>query len=401
VKAPRWRPQDEALLLRLEDEARFDQLWRERVPGTARPPSPRAAGLVSAFRERGVEGEALRGILEDPPLADLPPRLCHHLALFDDRVADLREAAADGPGALEARVRALAAWVRLASERRYLEDLFDRVTGTAFRPSERGPALERVLTLPVRRLVERASGAARDERTRSALRALARMEEAVTRAGVDGPLAERFSREAESARGRILDEALAPVAASLEEAEGRAPDGPAVARLLEQATALWRFADRDELVERFLVQRSIPHLWRLYKLERWEDLTRALDPLIEPSEHLARRIVGDATRVAYAAPCAQIHVFRAETSLTHAGRMRLAERALEICPTHRNGRAILASALVDRAHRALDRAAPWATGDAMTAAARDLVRAQELFPLSRRLPAAKARLKAMGRDIDA
>ena len=117
------------------------------------------------------------------------------------------------------------------------------------------------------------------------------------------------------------------------------------------------------------------------------------------SSHAAR-IERDSTRLAYAAPCAQMFVFRAEVAQTFDGQVELAERAVALCSTHRNGRLVLADLLIERGLRVLDVAKPWATGDALAKAAKDVRRAAELFPQLKRLPEAKQRLKAMGRDID-
>ena len=95
-----------------------------------------------------------------------------------------------------------------------------------------------------------------------------------------------------------------------------------------------------------------------------------------------------------------MYVFSAEVGATLEVQLRDAERAVALCPTHRNGSLILADLLVHRAMRALDTVTPWRESKTLDRAAADVRRAEALYPQLKRLPDAKLRLKAKGRDLD-
>ena len=66
-----WRPDDAALLTRLENEQLLGALWRLRTYPSAPPPHPRAAGLVHLLREDEVQTAAPS---RKRPAPGLPPR---------------------------------------------------------------------------------------------------------------------------------------------------------------------------------------------------------------------------------------------------------------------------------------------------------------------------------------
>ena len=410
-----WRPEDEALLQRLEDEALFERVWRDLGGADATLPHPRAAGVLQSLRETDEGARALAranvgdtapllAILHQPPAAG--PRLAHHLALLHGRLADVLERADDAgrrASAEQARLRSLGHWLALAADATYLREMGDAVVGASLPAHEIQKAATDAPFEPIERLGRKAKAGARElgEPARLALRVLARMRVACDAAGVSDELRRKVEGRARREREAAIDAATARVDGAIEEALVRdAPTGELVS-LLWDGVAVWRWSDRDEQVERYLVQRITPALWQRYHARRWDDVRALLHPLEEPLEHLARLIETDPTKLAYAAPCAQMYVFRAEVAPSFEAQLALCERAVALCSTHRNGRLILADLLVERALRVVDKSMPWATGDALSKAAADVKRAEELYPTLKRLPDAKQRLKAKGCDVDA
>lgn len=413
---PPWRPEDEALLRRLEDEALFERAWRALVGANVAPPHRRAAGVLVALRgsvdgaaavERAENGELapLLRMLTQPPAASLRPRLAHHLALLHRQLADALERAdeAQRAGAQKAWLRALAMWAWLGQEEQYLRNLADAVVGEALPAAERARvATEAPLEL-LGHLGHRACQGARQltESAAIALSVLSRVSEACDMAGCGPPLRARMQERARREREAAVDAALARVDAALEEAIVRGAPADELVSLLFDGVAVWRWSGRDEQAERLLIRRVTPVLWDLYRESRWEVMQSLLRPLEQPVDHLALRIEGDVTKLAYAAPCAQIYVFRAEIAPTLDRQLAYAEKAVALCSTHRNGRMVLADLLIERALRGLDTAMPWATGDALTRATKDVRRAENLYPQLKRLEMAKRRLKSLGSDLDA
>ncbi len=412
---PAWRPDDEALLARLEDEATFERVWRA-VAGDARLPHARAAGMIAALRARtdgavAVE-QAARGELapilrltSQPDPSTLTPALAHHLALFHEQVAAVLERSGDASRAASAehpRLRSLAMWLWLAEESAYLTRVAESVTAGALAANEVAKVAAEAPYEAIARLgvSARAGARALSEPARVALVVLSRVSEAATLAGVSERVQRHAERAAARARSAAIDEAVGRIDQALEEASTHGASVEALAPLFADGAAVWRWSASDEQVEHFLVERVTPFCWERYREQRWAELRSLLRPLQDPVDHLAARIERDPTRLAYAAPCAQMFVFRAEVAQTFDGQLALAERAVALCSTHRNGRLVLADLLIERGLRALDVAKPWATGDALAKAAKDVRRAAELFPQLKRLPEAKQRLKAMGRDID-
>ncbi len=408
-----WRAEDQRLLERLEDEALFEQVWRALAGTDDGAPHPRAAGVLVALREdaetRGLVEAARRGdmagllkALHRPDPARLAPRHAHHLALLWDRVADVLEPTHE-TGSVLARKHSLAMWAWLAAEPAYLEALAERVIDGALPPPEVGRAVQEAPLASLDRLGARALADAneRGDRGRLALAALRLVPEACDDAGCGDELRRRLEARSRRHREAAVDAAIRRVDDRIEQS---LIDHAPVAELVEhasEAAAIWQWAGRDEQVERFLVQRLTPALWDRYRERAWSDVAALLRPLQAPVESLAIRIESDPSKLAYAAPCAQIFVFMAEVASQFERQLALAERALLLCETHRNGRLVLADLLVERGLRRLDRAGVFGAGDALNDAAADIRRAESLFPQLKRLPAAKQRLKAKGVDLDA
>jgi hypothetical protein len=409
-----WRAEDEALLARLVDEKLLEGVWTE-LAGSAPPPHRRAAGIFASMRARKIAPEPIdRALAGDfAPLAhaisqldrsSLDAPLAHHLALFFGSLADALEPEREHSAPAErARMRSIAMWLFLADEETYLRTIAERVIAGALPAAEVARAAGEAPFEAIDRLGERAKSGAKDLTwpARAALRALAHVGEAAKLAGASDRVRKLAERRARHARSVAIDDAIAPIDRALEEASTREASTPELVALFDQGKNTWIWSEKDEHVEHFLVERITPFCWERYRERRWKELSALELSILEPVDHLAHRIMNDPTHLAYAAPCAQMYVFRAETAPSFERQIELAERAVALCPTHRNGRLVLADLLVERGMRALDVALPWATGDAISKAAHDVRRAGELFPLLKRLEEAKRRLKAMGRDLDA
>ncbi len=435
---PGWRVEDEVLLQRLEDESVLEALFVSLVsPGTAeRTPRtserqgassgrgehdhderqsgerllagqlhPRAAGLVAELRKHALgaavvsmvlrEGDVahLASFIDDLVLAECAPELLHHLALFHAKVASALEQKAS-EAAAAAWCRSLAAWLALADERSYLTRLEEAVLGEAARPGRRvdlGPSPERMPLEVVAEIAGRADATARDlgAAGRAALLALARTDDAARMAGAPEAVARRVRAEAERRRNAAIEAALVVIGDGLDEANVRGELASSGRTLLLRAIPVWSWTSHDEAVEHFVVDRIDKIGWELYRARSWEALRYLLDPFRPMFDSLAARIERDPSQIAYAAACAQMFVFLSEVDPHVPRRLALAERAVKICPTHRNGRLVLASALCDEAIHAMRAMVIFARKDELERVQGLLERAESLYPQTSELAEAK------------
>ncbi len=395
-----WRAEDEALLERLEDEEILGALWRSEAPG-APPLHPRAAGMIQLLRRlpagavaiaamQGGDSGPLCALVRPPSMAGLPGPLLHQLAVYNARVA---AATAGGSDEEHARLTSVAAWVALVEEREYLEGFARAVVGESEEEVER--ALAAAALAPLDELGATALAAARELRpeARVGLRVLAHIGDACRIGGASTELRARLDRHAERLRSRVIEAALAPITEALSDATARGRAEVEGAEIMERVAAIWRWADGDEHVERFAVDAVTPIAWNVYHEPNSDGAMRRLIGPLEPLvDRLAWRIEADGTRVAYAAPCAQMYVFRSEVGASPDDRRRWAERSLAICPSHRNGRVTLASLLLQEVRDRLDRSAMFMQGSDFYDLERKLSRAEELYPRSRGLDELKARV---------
>lgn len=406
-----WRAQDEALLTRLEDEALFESVWASLVPEGTPAPRGRVAGVLAALRgtpegaeavERAGGGQLmpLLRAMTQPDVETLSPRLAHHLALMWASVARAIGGADEVAivGARKAHLNSIVMWLWLAEEGEYLIHLAEAVIGGALPRREIDAAARDIALEPLRELGEQARGGARELSPAAsvALSVLASVDKACARAGCSDAIRERALGRAQKERSRAIDEAAARVEECLEEALVHGAEPDELIPLLSDGVAVWRWSGCDVLVERGLVRQITARIWDFYRDKRWDDIRAVLRPLEAPVESLARRIEGDPTQIAYAAPCAQMIVFAAEVARTFDEQFVLAERAIRLCPTHRNGRLVLSDLLVERGLSRLDKALPWQSGDALREAEADIRRAMDLYPQLKRLDAAKRRLEKLG-----
>jgi hypothetical protein len=418
-----WRSADEDLLRRLEDEAAVEALFDFLIggPHVGSPlgPSaawlhPRAGGLVAELRKLPLGNEAVSSALEgdvgrlarfvdDLVLPESSPELLHHLALFHRKAAMALEEA-QPEAAANAWVRSLAAWFALAEERSYLTRLEESVLGGEAKRSSRGAAgafiaPELVPLELVADVAKRADVTARDLAPpgRAALLALARTDEAAHMAGVPAAAARRARVEAERRRNAAIEAALAVIGEGLDEANVRGELASSGRTLLLRAIPVWTWTSNDEAVEQFVVERIDKIGWELYRARSWDALRYLLDPFRPMFERLAARIEHDPSRIAYAAGCAQMFVFLAEVDSYAPRKLEMAERAVKVCPTHRNGRLVLASVLCDEAMRAMRGMVIFARRDELERVEALLQRAEALYPQTSELPEAKGMLARVKR----
>lgn len=424
-----WRPDDEALLERLEDEEALERLFRHHtgsVSGGQRP-HPRAAGLVAEVR-RLPGGEAavraaltgdvakLARIVDFSEPARRSPELLHHTAVYFAKVASALEVAAPEHAA-NAWMRSLAAWLALGEERTYLARLEEAVLGksdgggvggaggvrakggsasanaSAVIPPERVP-LELLAELG-----KRAEATSRDLSApgRAALLALSWVPEAARMAGVSDDTASRARAAAERRRNAALDAALTVLGEALDEANVRGELGRAGRTILVRAIDVWKWSGGDEIVEQFAADKLAAVGWELYRARDWDGLRLTFEPFRPMIESFAQRLEKDRTKIAYAAPCAQLFVFLTDIEPVLARKTELAERAVRLCPSHRNGRLNLASLLCEQAIATMRTMVLFARKDDLDRVEQQIERAEKLYPQSTELPEAKAMLERVRR----
>jgi hypothetical protein len=409
-----WRPEDEALLGRLEDELVLERLFRHHVGALAqrRLPHPRAAGLVAAARTLSGGVDAVRAALdgdvtklarlvEAPPMRERPPEMLHHVALYYGKVASALEGVAPDAAA-NAWMRALAAWLALGEEASYLARLEDAILGDAKKAKDKTGVLippERVPLEIVADLGKRAESTSRDLAApgRAALLALSWVGEAGRIAGVPADVTRRAEQAAERRRNAALDAALAVIGEALDEANVRGELTTTGRAILMRAMQVWVWSGNDELVEQFVIDRLATVGWELYRARSWDALRFTFDPFRPMIDHMARRIENDPSKIAFAAPCAQMFVFLTDIEPVPFRKLELAERAVRLCPSHRNGRLNLASLLIDDALATMRQMVLFARKAELDRVEALLNRAESLYPQSTELPEAKAMLERVKR----
>jgi hypothetical protein len=257
-------------------------------------------------------------------------------------------------------------------------------------------AVEAAALAPLDSLGQEALSGARElsSAARQAVRTLTHVSDACRISGCSAVVAKRFERHAERLRARVIEAALAPIREAVSDATARGKAETEGAELMERVAHVWQWAAADEHVERFAVDVVTPIAWNVYHEENSDiALRRLIGPLDALVDRLAWRIQADGSRIAYAAPCAQMYVFRSEIGTNAEERRRWAERSLEICSSHRNGRLILASLLVQEVRDRLDRTAMFMQGSDFHGLESKLARAEELYPRTRGIDDLKVRLE--------
>jgi hypothetical protein len=337
----------------------------------------RAAPELSSQVARAVAVDLETTGLRPDRLEGLDDAQLHALAAIER--ARLRALAEDRDDAtLEASARSLVRlWAALGTRRDYLEALARPVLGAAAAGAA-DLAARRGVELVAAALQVRLAG---EGDLAPFLRALAEACDASS---------EPVGRLAQRARDAAIDAVLAPARARLDELATRRPTTDELVVGFAALAAAWRRCDRDQELEVLAVERLPDFAWDLYRERRLDELRRVLDTIVEPVVSLAARIERGEPALAWAAPCAQALVFRAELAPRFDEQLVLAERAHALCPTLRNARIVLADFLVTRAERALDRGLARST--AGTTPTDDVARAEAIFPELKRLPGVRERL---------
>jgi len=329
--------------------------------------------------------------------------MLHHVALSYAKVASALERTSPDAAA-KAWMRSLAAWLVLGEEHAYLARLGEAVSGSE---TGRGKTASRsVAMLPksipleiVADLGRRAEGTSRDlaPAGRAALLALASVGEAGLLAGLGEEVTRPAREAAERGRNAALDAALAVVGEALDEASVRGELATGGRAILVRAIDIWAWSGHDEAVEQFLAERLSAIGWELYRRRDWDGLRFAFEPFRPMLESFAVRIERDRTKSAYSASCAQMFVFMTDIEPLLVRKMELAERAVRICPTHRNGRLNLASLLCDQALASMRSMVLFVRREELETIEAALARAETLYPESTELPEAKAMLERVKR----
>lgn len=374
---------------------------------------PGGAELVSAVLAGRSEVEALARFVEALRFEGCPPALLHHLALLFAKVAMAIEHVAP-EAAATAWVRSLAAWLALAEERAYLSQLEVAVLGDAARrtraiasgglrsarePRDIGISPERVPLEILADLARRAEAAARDlaPSGKAALLALSRADEAARLAGASQAASRQLRADAERRRNGVIEAALGVIGEALDDASVRGELTTAGRDLLTRAISVWTWTSKDEAVEHFVVDRIDKIAWELYRAREWDALRYLLEPFRPMFDSLATRIESDPSHIAYAAGCAQMFVFLSEVEPVLERKIELAERAVRVCPTHRNGRLVLASLLCVRAMDSLRRVSFFTQKSEIDHAAALIERAESLNPRATEIEEVRAILERVKR----
>ncbi len=403
------RPEDEALLARLDDEALYERLLHAHG-GRELSPHKRASGLVHALRALpGAEKafamandpdpekrrlDALTTLMMPSSFAGYPPALLHHLALHFSRVA---VAARDKSlvWSRTAHEAALAAFFALAAHEGYLTSFVSRALGEGASARDVDRLASSLPLEPLAALgAEALEGARRlGTETRAALDVLTRVPGAAARSGAPAPFVAKVVARAEALRATAVDAALEPIAQALDDATIANELTSRGIDVLVQVVPVWEATGRDEAVERFFVERAEPVCWEIQRRKEWErfaslfgspeDVSRGVSQkaTFRLVESLFLRVKADRSKVAYAAACAQFFVFYTNVVATLDRQIAVGERALDVCPSHRNGRAVLASFLCQKAVRLSEGLVPQRS--ALDDAWALVTRAETLFPTSR------------------
>lgn len=325
-----------------------------------------------------------------------PPEMLHHLALYFGKVASMIEAFAPDAAA-NAWMRALAAWLALGEERSYLArleaDLVSDSKQTLIPP-------EKVPLEIIAELGRRAERTSRDLAApgRAALLALGWVAEAARLAGVSEDTSRRAQHVAERNRNAALEAALAVIGEALDDANVSGELATRGRPILTRALQVWTWSGHDEAVEQFVVDRLAAIGWELYRARSWDALEFTFAPFRPMIDNLATRIERDPSKIAFAAPCAQMFVFLTDIEPPASPRkLELAERALRLCPTHRNGRLNLASLLCEQALTSMRAMVLFARRDEIDRVEALLARAEVLYSQTNELPEAKAMLERVKR----
>ena len=395
-----WREEDEAFYQRLRDRQRTSLLLSVLHDGPA-PSSERAQGLTALLRmdslgeeafTRAASGDtqALRALVFCSTYAGKRPELLHHLALLHAQAA----AAQRGELAVTHLLHALGAWGALRAEGRYLPRLAKEVA-PELEESARLGAIQAALVAPLERFREDALSDAveRGPRAHAGLRLHARRAELQALVGGE---AQDFALQLRALGGEITDAAAEPIERALDDA-ATASVGILQVDLLAKLASLGAWAGGSRDVDHRFLERAMPIAWTLYKGSDKALVARFVATTRECVDRCVTRVLTDPAELAHASRVAQMLVFRAESAATLSDQVIAIEKALEVCPTHRNGRLVGADIFAYRGLERLRGAGPLSGQSPADAAYEDAKRARALWPSCKRLTRLMDELARVGR----
>jgi hypothetical protein len=303
------------------------------------------APLLAAWRA-GPFGP-LAALLEPLSVEPPSPEVAHHLALLHARFA---ETTAEHERALSHLERSLVLWLRLWGEGSYLAALGAKIAGDG------APAILAGLPVALLEPLAAALRLGRREPTPAARRAMAVLRAAgglAARAGLPDERRADVAALAAGLRGAVVREVLDEARIMAEQIDPlRAPHEERAAPFhLVLTFTSWAGFDPETLV--FLLDQAQDQAWELYRAHRMPDVRALLAPLRPAIDELEARIAKDTGLLAYRALSAQMFTFLGETEGDLRAAIALLERAVAVCPTHRNARLILAGFLLEDATRKL------------------------------------------------
>lgn len=410
--AGEWRSADELVFTRLKEQRALQALWAlEAVPGQpwVGGKGVRGARLIRELSQELQAADAvqraLQGFAQDlsallaGPFLGRPASLRHAAAVFAGKVADswesrLRssaaaEASADERAQLEGawerwlsnRIREQSLWLSLAKEKEYFEQIAKRLglAKAELSVAERIHAPMVTLTLK-----------AADEQVRQShfgtlcFGALARLDDAVRRQQLPSDVVQAFCEQLDQRVYRVIDQSLESLRDAFTEARAADAGVGAAEELSAKLRALWLWTGRSMHVEVFALEQLSPVAWHLSRAKDMPRLRRILAPSIELLFSMEARILREPVELlARAAICAEMLLFWAGVEQPPGEYTALVERALRVCPGHRNARQAMAQILCERAKTRLNFANAANHRNCIQEAAKLLEDARGLFPSCR------------------
>lgn len=397
-----WRAEDEAFYQRLRDRERTALLVAVLRGGPAES-SERAEGLTALLREDSIGAEAftraaaadtkaLRALVFCSTYAGKRPGLLHHLALLHGKAA----AGQSGEAAVTHLLHALGAWGALRAEGHYLSRLAKEVA-PELSQGARQEAIRTAVLAPLERFREDAlsDAAERGPKAHTGLRLHARRGEL---SALIGSEAQDLEIELRSLGGEITDTAIEPIERALDDA-ATGQMGTLQVDLLAKLASLGAWAGGSREVDHRFLERAMPIAWTLYKGSDKSLIARFVATTKECVDRCATRVLMDPSELAQASRVAQMLVFRAESVRTLSEQVIAIEKALQVCPTHRNGRLVGADIFAFRGLERLRGKGLLSGSSPADAAYEDAKRARELWPRCKRLTRLTDELARVGRFL--
>lgn len=407
-----WRREDEALYQRLRDRERSALLLRV-LHGAPAESSERAQGLAALLREDSIGEEAftraaagdtkaLRSLVFCSTYGGKRAGLLHHLALLHGKAAAAASNAAASNAAQSAEqsvthlLHALGAWGALRNEGQYLPRLAKEVA-PELSEAARQEAIRVAVLASFERFRESAlsDAAERGPRAHAGLRLHARRGELSALVGGE---AQDLELELRSLGGEITDAAMEPIERALDDA-ATGQMGTLQVDLLARLASLGSWAGGSREVDHRFLERAMPIAWTLYKGSDKSLVARFVATTQECVDRCAARVLTDPSELAQASRVAQMLVFRAESVRSLSEQVVAIEKALKVCPTHRNGRLVGADIFAFRGLERLRGSGPLSGSSPADAAFEDAKRARALWPRCKRLTRLTDELARVGRFL--